>query len=197
MSKRALVTGSSRRVREVGAALEATGFYVLKAEGLDALHRLEESLEVHPRSLDAYLQLPVDIHADVKTATGQIEALLEHGILLRYRCAEAVLPLLASGAHVVLVPGNLPPQLSAPDDHQARVALLRVLAHTLRADRAPEPLSVTVASSSHSPGELALIAQGEKVENPVENPPDYAKLWPEMDYDDWRLAVLSLATLEG
>jgi hypothetical protein len=197
MAKRALVTGSPKRLEEVGAALEAAGFEVLQIEGLEALQRLGENLELEPRSLDSYVQLPVDIHAEAKTVTGQIEALLQHGILLRYRCAEAVLPLLAPDAHVVLVPGNLPPQLSAPDDHQARVALLRVLAHTLRADRAPEALSVTVASSDYSPRELASIAQGYKVEHRVESPPDYANLWPDMDYDDWRLAVLSLASLEG
>ncbi len=193
MTKRALVTGSPKRVEQVAEALEAAGFEVLRAEGLDALHRLEEDLELQAGSLDAYVQLPVDIHAEAKTATGQIEALLQHGILLRYRCAEAVLPLLGPDPHVVLVPGNLPPELSAPDDREARVALLRVLAHTLRADRAPEPVTVTVASADHSPSELAGIAKGES----VESLPDYATLWPEMDYDDWRLAVLSLASMEG
>jgi hypothetical protein len=193
MTKRALVTGSAERVEDVAAVLRAADFEVLRAEGLDALQRLEGELELAPRSLDAYIQLPVDIHADAQTVTGQIEALLEFGILLRYRCAEAVLPLLGRDAQVVLVPGNLPPKLSAPDDHRARVALLRVLAHALRADRAPEPLAVTVAASGNSPEELARMAQGFQ----VESPPDYANLWPDMDYDDWRLAVLGLASLEG
>ena len=180
----------------MAAALEAAQFDVQRVEGLEAVQQLPEHL-VDTQTLDSYVQLPVDINAEGKTVTGQIEELLQQGILLRYRCAEAVLPLLGPDAHVVLVPGNLPPQLSAPDDHQARVALLRVLAHTLRADRAPEHLSVTVAGPDYSPEELARLAQGQKVEHKKETPPDYANLWPDMDYDDWRLAVLSLATMEG
>jgi len=193
MTKRALVTGSPHRVEDVAASLEAAGFEVLRAEGLEALERLDAQIELGPGSLDAYVQLPVDIRADADSVTGQIEALLEHGILLRYRWAEAVLPLLARDAQVVLVPGNLPPKLSAPDDHRARVALLRVLAHAMRADRAPAALAVTVASSGSSAQELASMAQGYR----VESRPDYANLWPDMDYDDWRLAVLGLASLEG
>jgi hypothetical protein len=85
--------------------------------------------------------------------------------------------------------------LSTPDDHHARHSLLRVLAHALHADRAPEKLSVTVASSQHSPEKLALMSQGAKVAHP--SPPDYAQMWPDMAYDEWRLAILGLASLEG
>jgi hypothetical protein len=193
MAKQALVTGSTRRIQEVNGALSAAGFEVLKAEGLEALQRL--AAELGPRSLDAYIQLPVDVRSDAKTVTGQIEALLQQGILLRFRDAEIVLPLLSPGAQVILVPGNLPPDLSTPDDHHARHSLLRVLAHTLHADRAPEKLSVTVATSQHPPEKIALIAQGAKVAHP--SPPEYAEMWPDMDYDEWRLAVLGLASLEG
>jgi hypothetical protein len=193
MAKQALVTGSTRRIEEVSAVLSAAGFDVLEAEGLEALQRLAVNLE--PRSLGAYIQLPVDVRSDAKTVTGQIEALLQQGILLRFRDAEIVLPLLSPDAQVVLVPGNLPPDLSTPDDHHARQSLLRVLAHALYADRAPEKLSVTVASSQHTPEKLALIVQGAKVAHP--SPPEYAQMWPDMDYDEWRLAVLGLASLEG
>jgi hypothetical protein len=193
MAEQALVTGSTRRIEEVSAVLSAAGFKVFEAEGLEALQRLAANLE--PRSLDAYVQLPVDVRSDAKTVTGQIEALLQQGILLRFRDAEIVLPLLGPEAQVVLVPGNLPPDLSTPDDHHARQSLLRVLAHALHADRAPEKLSVTVASSQHTPEKLALIAQGAKVPHP--SPPEYAQMWPDMDYDEWRLAVLGLASMEG
>jgi len=193
MAKRALVTGSMRRIEEVSGALSAAGFDVLEAEGPEALKGL--AADLGPRSLAAYVQLPVDVRSDAKTVTGQIEALLQQGILLRFRAAEVVLPLLSPDAHVVLVPGNLPPKLSTPDDHHARHSLLRVLAHTLHADRAPEKLSVTVASAQHTAEKLALIAQGAKVAHP--SPPEYAQMWPDMDYDEWRLAVLGLASLEG
>ncbi len=193
MAKQALVTGSARRIEEVSGALSAAGFDVLEAEGIEALKRL--AADLGPRALDAYVQLPVDVRSDAKTVTGQIEALLQQGILLRFRDAEIVLPLLGPDAHVVLVLGNLPPDLSTPDDHHARHSLLRVLAHTLHADRAPEKLSVTVASAQHTAEKLALIAQGAKVAHP--SPPEYAQMWPDMDYDEWRLAVLGLASLEG
>jgi len=193
MAKQALVTGSARRIEEVNGALSAAGFDVLEAEGIEALKRL--AADLGPRSLDAYVQLPVDVRSDAKTVTGQIEALLQQGILLRFRDAEIVLPLLGPDAHVVLVPGNLPPDLSTPDDHHARHSLLRVLAHTLHADRASEKLSVMVASAQHTAEKLALIAQGAKVAHP--SPPEYAQMWPDMDYDEWRLVVLGLASLEG
>lgn len=54
---------------------------------------------------------------------------------------------------------------------------------------------MTVATSQHPPEKIALIAQGAKVAHP--SPPEYAEMWPDMDYDEWRLAVLGLASLEG
>jgi hypothetical protein len=193
MTKQALVTGSRKRIEAVGAALEEAGFEVLRAEGFEELKSLATGIE--PRTLDAYVQLPVEVSSDAETITGQIEALLAQGILLRFLEAEVILPLLVEDAEIVLVSGNLPPKLSTPDDHHARQALLRVLAHALHADRAPEKLSVTVASSQHSPEKLALIAQGAKVAHPT--PPDYAEMWPDMEYDEWRLAILGLASMEG
>ncbi len=193
MAKQALVTGSKRRIEAVGAALQEAGFEVLKAEGFEELKSLAAGIS--PGTLDAYIQLPVEVRPEAETITGQIEALLAQGIILRFRDAEVILPLLAEDAEVVLVAGNLPPKLSTPDDHHARLALLRVLAHAMHADRAPEKLSVTVASSQHSPEKLALIVQGSKVAHP--SPPDYAEMWPDMEYDEWRLAILGLASMEG
>ena len=66
MTKRALVTGSPHRVADVAASLEVAGFEVLRAEGLEALQRLDGELELGPGSLDAYVQLPVDIRADAE-----------------------------------------------------------------------------------------------------------------------------------
>src|SRR5579862_778235 len=143
VAKTAFVTGSPGRVGDVARALAAAGFDVLHAEGAEQVR--DVLARAGSPALDAYVQLPVDVEAGEATVTGQMAALLEQGIVARFRTAGAVLPSLAPGASVVLVPGNLPPTLTAPDDHDARMALLRVLAHALRADRAPDHVSVTVA----------------------------------------------------
>jgi hypothetical protein len=189
----ALVTGAPGRLAEVAAALRAGDYAVVEVPaGADTAAVLEAA---GSPELDAYVQLPVDVQADAPSVTSQMVALLEQGIVARFRAAASVLPHLAEGAHVVLVPGNLPPDLAAPDDHEARLALLRVLAHALRADRAPGHVAVAVASAQHSPDALARMAGGERVPHPPV--PDYAAMWPDMSYDEWRLAVLGLETLEG
>lgn len=193
MTKTALVTGGPDRVNEVAVALRSAGFDVLEA--LDATHARAVLTVPGVPVLDAYVQLPVEVEAAATTVTSQMAALLEQGIVGRFHAAEVVLDHLAPGAHVVLVPGNLPQSVAVPDDHHARRALLEVLAHALRADRAPDDLSVTVASAQHSPGALALLAGGTEVPHPPA--PDYAAMWPELSYDEWRLAVLGLDTLEG
>lgn len=192
MAKTALVTGGPARVAQVGEALRAAGFDVLEAAGASDLRRVLD--DAGAPVLDAYVQLPVDVQVDAPTVTAQMASLLEQGIVGRFRAAEIALGRLGPDARVVLVPGNLPKDLTAPDDHEARLALLGVLAHALRADRAPERLSVTVASARHSTQALVQLATGESVPHPA---PDYAAMWPEMTYDEWRLAVLSLETLEG
>lgn len=192
----ALVTGAPGRAQEVAAAMRAKGFTVVEVPASAGAGDLRAALEAagSPR-LDAWVQLPVDVQAVAPNITAQLAALLEQGIVARFRAAASVLPHLADGAHVVLVPGNLPPDLAVPDDHEARLALLRVLAHALRADRAPEHVAVAVASAQHAPDALARMAGGEGVPHPPL--PDYAALWPDMSYDEWRLAVLGLETLEG
>lgn len=193
VAKTALVTGAAGRTEVVARALRHKGFDVLEASGPAEVARV---LDGAPgRVLDVYVQLPVQVDADAATVTAQMEALLQQGILGRFRCAELALSHMGPAARVILVPGNLPPNLSAPDDREARLGLLRVLAHAMRADRAPDALSVTIASAEHPPESLALMASGTEVPHPP--PPDYAEMWPEMAYDEWRLAVLDLDTLEG
>lgn len=192
MGKTALVTGGPARVRQVVPALRAAGFDVVEATDASEARAVLARPDVGP--LDAYVQLPVDVETAAPMVTAQMAALLEQGIVGRFHTAEVVLGHLAPGAHVVLVPGNLPPHVAVPDDHRARRSLLEVLAHALRADRAPQPLSVRVASEQHSPEAIAELAGGADVPHPQ---PDYASMWPELSYDEWRLAVLGLDTMEG
>lgn len=193
MATTALVTGGGDRVGAVARALRAAGLSVVEAR--DEVAVGDALVAAGKPTLDAYVQLPVEVRVSARSITAQLGALLEQGIVSRFRTADTVLEHLSSDAHVVLVPGNLPPDLSTPDDHEARLALLRALAHALRVDRASHSLSVTVASVDHSPQDLARLAVGAHVPHPA--PPDYASMWPEMTYDEWRLAVLGLETLEG
>jgi hypothetical protein len=97
---------------------------------------------------------------------------------------------------VILVSGNLPAELSAPDDTQARMALLQVLARAIRADTAPDVVRTVIMDSTHPADEIAdLVVDARPRKLGVME--GVAKQFPEMDYVDWRLEVLSLATIES
>jgi hypothetical protein len=107
-----------------------------------------------------------------------------------------VLGTLRPNASVVLVAGNLPAEITAPDDRQARISLLRVLAQAILADTAPTPVRTVVVDHLRSPEAIAAIAV-DPAANRLRVISDAAERYPEMSYDDWRLEVLSLATIES
>jgi len=107
-----------------------------------------------------------------------------------------VLGTLRPNASVVLVAGNLPAELTAPDDRQARISLLRVLAQAVLADTAPVPMRTVVVEHMRTPDEIAAITIDPAV-NRLRMISDAAKQYPDMSYVDWRLEVLSLATIES
>jgi hypothetical protein len=108
----------------------------------------------------------------------------------------AILGVLRPNASVILVAGNLPAELSAPDDTQARRALLEVLAQAIRADTAPDAVRTVIMDSARSADDIAdLVVDASPAK--VTMSADVAKRFPEMDYVDWRLEVLSLATIES
>ncbi|MCL4422362.1 MAG: hypothetical protein M1115_04210 [Actinobacteria bacterium] len=192
MAKSALVTGSTDRIALVRSALEEAGLEVFAA---DDPGKVAETCWASQEGFDAYVQLPTNIPTNATSLVGQIGILIEKGILGRFREAELVLAYLAPGAHVVLVAGNLPADLSAPDDHEARMALLRVLSHALRAERAPAGGRVSVLAAGAAPEEIACAALGEQPGKQAV--PDFAALWPDMPYDEWRLRVMDLSVLES
>ena len=55
----------------------------------------------------------------------------------------------------MLVGGQTNVDVDAPDDADARAAMLRVLAHAMRAERAPERLTVRVADRSWTAEQIA------------------------------------------
>lgn len=194
MAPTALVTGSPERVAAVSAALGERGCEVVSVDDLDTLPAVCASLG--PGSIDHYVQLPVNVPSSGGTVVSMLQAFLAGGLLARFEAASTVLGTLRPDASVVLVAGNLPAELTAPDDRQARISLMRVLVQAILADTAPLVIRTAVVDRMRSPDEIADIAvdPAAKHRRVIS---DAAELYPEMSYVDWRLEVLSLATIES
>ena len=193
MTRTALVTGSPERVAAVSAALAVRDCEVIRVDAPDTLSEVCASLG--PDSIDDYVQLPVNVPSAGGTVVSKLQAFLAGGLLARFEAVSLVLPTLRSNASVVLVAGNLPAELTAPDDRQARISLLRVLVQAIRADTSPTPVRTVVVDRMRSPDEIAAIVVDPAPSRRVIS--DAAELYPEMSYVDWRLEVLSLATIES
>jgi hypothetical protein len=194
MKPKALVTGSPERVAQVCAALESRGCEALAVDDPGQLGSVSASLG--PGSVDHYVQLPVDVPSPGGTVVSRLQAFLAGGLLARFDAVATVLPALRPNASVILVAGNLPAELTAPDDRQARIALLRVLAQAILADTAPVPVRTAVVEYSRSADKIAEITIDPSA-NRLRVISEVADQYPDMSYDDWRLAVLSLATIES
>lgn len=193
MGKVVLVGGSAHRAGPVRAALAALECTVVTAEHgalLDACETLG------PASVDAYVQLPVDIEPAGSTVVARIHDFLEQGLLARFEDVTTVFSALRPGASVVLVSGNQPADSAGPDDYHARLALLRVLGHAVLADAANRKLRVVVVDQGRSIDDIARVV----VEGPRDLQrmiADLAESNPQMNYNDWRLEVLQLASIES
>jgi hypothetical protein len=194
MTRTALVTGSPERVAAVAAALATRDCDVIQVADPDMLTKVCASLG--PDAIDHYVQLPVNVASSGDTVVSRFQAFLAHGLLTRFEEASAVLGTLRTNASVVLVAGNLPAELTAPDDCEARMSLLRVLVRAILADTAPVPVRTVIVESQRTPDEVAAITLDPAA--PMLRPiPTAAERYPEMDYVDWRLEMLSLATIES
>jgi hypothetical protein len=194
MTRRALVSGSPERVADVGAALAGVGCEVVPVDDLGGLADVCASLG--DGAIDHYVQLPVQVVSSGGTVVARVRAFLSGGLLARFEAASLVLPTLRPNASVVLVAGNLPGELAAPDDRQARISLLRVLAQAILADAGPTPVRTVVMDHSRSPDQIAAITV-DPAGNRLRVISEVAERYPEMSYDDWRLEVLSLASIES
>jgi hypothetical protein len=195
MTTTALITGSAGPAEQVAAALRDAGAQAMTVTDLD---RLAEQLgSLAPGSLDCYIQLPVMLHPVGDTVVARVRAFLDHGILTRFRLAEAVLPALADHGRVLLVRGHTPLDGAIPDDQAARKALLHVLAHAIRADKAPATVRVRVVSDELRPGDIARIAlRGESTFRRPIRAYDLAAREEEKSYQDWRTEVMGLVNVE-
>lgn len=185
-----LVTGGGERLTEVAEAIKATG---AETTVVDSLDRLGEA--VSGQSFDAYVQLPVAMTPRSGSLVGRVEQFLSEGLLSRFRAAETVLPVLHDASTVVLVGGQTNIDTEAPDDQQARTALMRVLAHALRAERAPGHLRVRTAGPEWSGADIAASLQGEAPsETRTAQTGDREAIGKA--YADWRAEVLGLVRVE-
>ena len=190
MGSTALVSGATERLTSVGDALEQAGFEVLKADGPMGLAKLCTGLG--PETLDCYVQLPTDNGSGDGTLLEQTGEFLTRGLLARFKMAAAVVPLLRTGATVVLVAGHQPPA-ALPDDPRARYDLLTVLARAVVGVTGPLGVWTIVAGSDRSPTGIVDLART-RGQTTQANPVTYPTLSTKGSYDDWRRNVISLAT---
>lgn len=194
MKARALISGSPDRVAALSAELTQRDCEVVAVDDLGRLADVCES--VGNGAIDHYVQLPVNVPSTGGTVVGRLRTFLSGGLLARFEAVSSVLPTLRPNASVVLVAGNLPGELTAPDDRQARISLLRVLAQAILADTAPMPVRTAVVEHSRTPYQIAEITL-DPTASRLRVISEAAERYPDMTYDDWRLAVLSLATIES
>jgi hypothetical protein len=183
---RALITGSTERVDALSKAFEQAG-----AEAVTLA-----DLGPDCAAVDCYVQLGFTVPARGDTVVRRVRSFLSDGLLERFAIVERVLPLLADSATVLLVTGNLSSEGAAPDDRAARLMILRVLAHAIRADRAPQHIRVRVISDERTDSELVEFATtGEK--DPLTVPPGATdEIFGDGGYQDWRTEVMGLFQVE-
>ncbi|MDF2975789.1 MAG: hypothetical protein K0S40_517 [Actinomycetospora sp.] len=186
-----LVTGGGERLTEVAEAIRATG---AETTVVDTLDRLGEV--VSGTTFDAYVQLPVAMTPRHGSLVSRVEQFLSEGLLSRFRAAETVLPSLAESATVMLVGGQTNVDVDAPDDQQARTALMRVLAHALRAERAPAHLRVRTAGPDWSGADIAAKLTGGDDESSSTPEQTGNREAIGKAYADWRAEVLGLVRAE-
>lgn len=186
-----LITGSSDAATALTDVLTAQGHTVLLLDPADVDTGLAG---VEPGTIEHYVQMPVRVtiadDGPDSSVVHRVNAFLQQGLMERFRTAEAVLSVLHSEAVVLLVSGNSPLDGAAPDDDAARRSLLHVLAHAMRAEKAPARLRVRVVDTSAGPEALATAAlTGDKI---TAAPRVRSQLEANLTYADWRVEVMGL-----
>jgi hypothetical protein len=183
-----LVSGTPAAVAEVAAVLRGRGAPVTEVTDLADLPAVCSA--AGRGGFDSYVQLPSTFEACGDTAIARVRHFYAEGVLARFAALDAVLPALARGGRVTLVLGQLPPDAATTDDRSARRALCRVLARAAAAD-ADGRLAVRVLDSGTAPGDVAFVALGGDLSKQ-----ELMDRLSTMDYADWRVELMGLATLE-
>ncbi|MEP6798636.1 MAG: hypothetical protein ABI890_10825, partial [Lapillicoccus sp.] len=149
---RTLITGSPDRVAALAEVFEAAG---------DEPVTLDQLGQLGPEAgaINRYVQLGTTVPVRGETVVGRVHSFLRDGLLERFALAERILPLLASDATVLLVGGNLSAETDVPDDQAARLMMLRVLAHAIRADLTPNRVRVRVIRGDRTDAEVVEYAR--------------------------------------
>jgi hypothetical protein len=186
--KKVLITGSPKRVESLAKCF---------ATSSDVEQVTLADLDPGSAPIDYYVQLGVLVPARGDTVVRRVQSFLNDGLLERFALAEQVLPLLAADAVMLLVAGNTTTEVAAPDDHSARLALLRVLAHAVRADSASSRIRVRVITSERTDDEIAEFAlTGAKDPDVGTSQLTQHPGAPEENYPDWRIQIMGLAQIE-
>lgn len=184
-----LITGSKESVPEVASAVTDAGAEPLVVHNLEELN--DALAHLKPGELSHYIQLPVSVYVSGPSITGRVLTFLEEGIMGRFKSSETILPYLKDDASIVLVAGNTALEANTPDDRQARMSLLHVLSHAMRADKPDNTLRVQVVHRSVGAKEIADgVLSGATI---AETTP---AVDPGLAYDDWRTEVLGMAITE-
>jgi hypothetical protein len=190
MSSIGLLSGSAERAQRLSELLKDAGADPVIITDPAALPG-----EPGGEGVDFYIQLPVTIHPEGDTAVARVGSFLSAGLLARFNAVDRVLPVLAPGATVVLVLGNIPDEVSLPDDQRSRLALLHVLAHATRAELATRHVDVKVVSNQRSDQEIVHYALGgEDNTHPHHSPQERASA--ATAYQDWRAEIMGLVGID-
>lgn len=189
-----LVSGVGERAAAVTAALTEAGWQCHTAADLPAVQAVVA--ELGDERVDAYVQLPVSIESTATTATGRIRDLLVHGLVARFDAAERAVELVRDGGTVVLVAGNSPGERELNDDQRARYALLRVLSHTILADHEGRDIRAVVVPGGRSAGDVVAALTGTPSSR-EQSLAEFVDRDSDLNYADWRLELLSMATNES
>jgi hypothetical protein len=186
---RVLVSGRADLVAPVAAALRTRGATVTRVVDLDDMPGM--CTGAGPGAFDSYVQLPSAFAVTGETVIQRVHHFYSGGVLARFAALDAALPALAPPGRVTFVLGTLPREAASPDDHEARRALTRVLAHAARADVGDGRLVIRVLESGTAPDDVAFVALGGDLARR-----ERMERLDQLAYADWRVELLGLAAVE-
>jgi hypothetical protein len=201
----ALVSGGFNGASDLRVALKGAGWDVIIIDDLSGLDATCRSLG--PGSVDAYIQLPVDLDVGSDGPLERMHELLRRDVVERFSDATTVAPLLRRHARVVLVARRpLCADEVAIDDPDARRRLLQMLADAIETSAAERSVRAVVVDdvASHEIVGLAIAEATPPVPFASVNGGtlsareafSLADLGADLSYADWRHEVFSLAALD-
>jgi hypothetical protein len=187
--RRVLVSGAQPLVEPVAAALRDRG--ATATEVYDLAEMPWVCRAAGSAAFDSYAQLPSAFQPSGETAVQRVHHFYAAGVLARFPALDVARPTLTPGAWVTFVLGHLPPEAETADDLTARRALTRVLARAAGADAPGGRLTVRILDSGTAPADIAFVALGGDLAKQ-----ELMDRLADLDYADWRVELLGLASME-